>query len=287
SLQIAHVDLRQDAFDLLSLRLVPGRQHEAFAQAVHRLVASEPGPVGGDLEENAAVLAEVDGREVVAVAHGSRIEPGSGDVITPGKLLVLVLGAPCDVVDRAVSAEPPGVALHADVDLVADVAVCLVAYQAVLFPFAVEPHHVLQGFHCPLGRSAVKECTAETPDGVLPGDAAEGPGALRPFRPLDDFVLEAVPIAEAQYLLAETCLDLKRHIEGLEPVLPQAEGAFRNGVDRISYLPPADGSLPARGIREERDGRAGAAYVIAEVQMVRSRIVEVHGTLDETQTQNA
>ena len=53
--------------DLLALSLQERRQHQALAELVERLVDRETGPVGGDLEQYAVRLAEIERLEPVAV----------------------------------------------------------------------------------------------------------------------------------------------------------------------------------------------------------------------------
>ena len=60
-------DRLQAGFDLGAVGLEEGRQRESLAEVRRVLVGGEAGAVGGDLEEDAARLAEVERLEVVAV----------------------------------------------------------------------------------------------------------------------------------------------------------------------------------------------------------------------------
>ena len=80
--------------------LVARREREALAQVLERLVGSEAGADGGDLEEDAAGLAEVDRLEVEAVDDRGRMRACLGDPFAP-RLVILRLRGPGDVVDGA------------------------------------------------------------------------------------------------------------------------------------------------------------------------------------------
>src|SRR5262249_20037357 len=69
-----------------------------------RLVGGESGPDRGDLEENAARLAEIDGFKVEAVDHGRRPRAGVRNTILPGRVFVRKRG-PGDVVHGAGAAD--------------------------------------------------------------------------------------------------------------------------------------------------------------------------------------
>src|SRR5918999_1810376 len=86
--------------DLRPAVLEERRDRELLAERLERLVDREAGRAGGDLEQHAARLAEVDRAEVVAVDHRSGAAPALLDAAAPG-LVVLVLGRPGDVVHRS------------------------------------------------------------------------------------------------------------------------------------------------------------------------------------------
>ena len=89
---------------LLQVRRVAASSHsgsaEALAEGFDGLVDGEAGVVGGDLEEHAAGLAEVDGVEVGAVLDGVAGRC-CGDLRAPVELGGVVGGAEGDVVDGA------------------------------------------------------------------------------------------------------------------------------------------------------------------------------------------
>src|SRR5919204_6209287 len=62
--------------EALAQVLEGGRQREPLAEVLRRLVGREAGAEGGDLEEDAARLAEVDRAEVEAVDDGGRRRAG-------------------------------------------------------------------------------------------------------------------------------------------------------------------------------------------------------------------
>jgi hypothetical protein len=61
------LERRQNAFDFLSEWLKPGWEFKAFTEAFRRLVDAEPGRIGGQLEQHAAGLPEVNGVKVAPV----------------------------------------------------------------------------------------------------------------------------------------------------------------------------------------------------------------------------
>ncbi len=70
----------QPRLDLLALRLQERRQHELFAELVHRLVDAEARAVAGDLEQDAVRLAEVEAAEpeavhLAGVRHAQLVQP--------------------------------------------------------------------------------------------------------------------------------------------------------------------------------------------------------------------
>ena len=83
-----------------------GRQAQRLAEVLGVLVDREAGGERGDLEQDAARLAEVDRLEVVAVADvGVTSPPGRRDALLPGEV-VLVARGPRDVVDGARALAP-------------------------------------------------------------------------------------------------------------------------------------------------------------------------------------
>ena len=96
---------RQDRLDLGAEVLVVGRERQALAQVLERLVGGEPGADGGDFEENAARLAEVDRLEVETVDDRGRMRSGLGHAGAPGLVLVHLRG-PGDVMHGAGAGNP-------------------------------------------------------------------------------------------------------------------------------------------------------------------------------------
>src|ERR687891_1619187 len=86
--------------DLRPAVLEERRDRELLAERLERLVDREAGRAGGDLEQHAARLAEVDRAEVVAVDHRGGAAAALLDAPAP-RLVVLVLRCPRDVVHRS------------------------------------------------------------------------------------------------------------------------------------------------------------------------------------------
>src|SRR5690606_14209991 len=78
------------AFERGAAVFEPRRELESGAKRVRRLVHGETGPVRGDLEEDAAGLAEVDRAEVLPVADLGRDEAGAAEGVGPGALRLVV-----------------------------------------------------------------------------------------------------------------------------------------------------------------------------------------------------
>src|SRR6266851_3650060 len=91
----------QSRFDLRAARLEERRQSEFLAELLHRLVAGKAGTVGGDLEQDAVRLAEIEAAEIeavdlAAVGDAQLVEPRG-----PGMILRLVRRAEGDVMHAA------------------------------------------------------------------------------------------------------------------------------------------------------------------------------------------
>ena len=94
------LDRSQVRFDLAAQVLVVGRQRELLAEVLERLVDGEARAHRGDLEEDAAGLAEVDRLEVEAVDLRRRLGAGRDRLLAPLHVLLERRG-PGDVVDAA------------------------------------------------------------------------------------------------------------------------------------------------------------------------------------------
>src|SRR5439155_22851460 len=90
---------RQPAFDLRPVWLQPRRPHQPRAEAVGGLIDRKPRPVGGDLKEHAAGLAEVDRMEPEPVDDVADGHARFVDLLPPLPLLLVVGRAPGAVVN--------------------------------------------------------------------------------------------------------------------------------------------------------------------------------------------
>ena len=91
---------RQRALELRAQVLVLGREPQRLTEVVGRLVYGEAGRRGGDLEQDALRLTEVDRVEVVAVDHGRDMHARGGDPLLP-RHMVDIGRVPRDVMDGA------------------------------------------------------------------------------------------------------------------------------------------------------------------------------------------
>src|SRR5690606_7503243 len=133
-IQHPHLKRLQVGGDVLAVRLQPCRQHQLLPQRLNGFVDGEAGTVGGDFEQDAAPLPEVDGREVFAVDDGGHVETGRGHPLPPPFLLREAAGPPGDVVHGAGAAAARRYRLAPDVDDLPQVG--LSPYADVLAAFA-------------------------------------------------------------------------------------------------------------------------------------------------------
>ena len=95
------IEWSQARLDLGAVRLEEGRQRQPLAEVLGVLVRREAGTVGGDLEEDAARLPEVERLEVVAVDDVGDADAGRPHPVAPGPVLGVIGGAERDVMDPA------------------------------------------------------------------------------------------------------------------------------------------------------------------------------------------
>src|SRR5690606_3465489 len=114
--QHPHLKRLQVGGDVLAVRLQPCRQHQLLPQRLNGFVDGEAGTVGGDFEQDAAPLPEVDGREVFAVDDGGHVETGRGHPLPPPFWLREAAGPPGNVVHGAGAAAARRYRLAPDVD---------------------------------------------------------------------------------------------------------------------------------------------------------------------------
>src|SRR5690606_24544230 len=63
--RLAHAGFRKQPFDRRPVRFIPRRQHQRRSEPVKRFVPFEARPVRGDLDQDAARVPEIDGREII------------------------------------------------------------------------------------------------------------------------------------------------------------------------------------------------------------------------------
>ena len=211
--------------------LEPGGKAEAFAEGLGGLVDGEAGIVGGELEEDAAGFAEVDGVEVLAVE-----DFGSGEVLgdlgAPFQLGGVVGGAEGDVVDGAgAGAAEVGGWVDEDIDVVAEggwVGGRGEAEAIALGGGGLEAHEG-EGAGRLGGVELQHGDAVEAADGVGGGDVGEagsaggGGGGVG-----DEFDLHAGGVGEGEELFVEAA---RAAVEGDvlvdQALLPEGEGVGR------------------------------------------------------------
>src|SRR5207237_10355676 len=94
-------DRRQLPLEGRALSLEPRRQSESLAERLLRFVDEEPRAVGRDLEQDPVGQAVGERAEVLAVLHRRRVQADLAEALEPDLLLVVVCGAPRNVVNRS------------------------------------------------------------------------------------------------------------------------------------------------------------------------------------------
>src|ERR1700682_2673878 len=104
-------DGRKRFIEGLAPDIEPRWQAEGRTERLERFVDREAGPIGCDLEQNSAGLAEVNRLEVVALDHRRHVAPRLDQHLAPLTLMGGVGGSPGDVVhgaDRLLALGPFG-----------------------------------------------------------------------------------------------------------------------------------------------------------------------------------
>jgi hypothetical protein len=268
---------------MLAQRLVLGWQTQRLAQVLERLVHVEARPAGGQLEQHAAGLAEVDGVEVLAVDDLGGMRARLGNPFAPRLLLGVVLRRPRDVVDGPGSLDPPH--LGRGIDHVERAALLARKAPAVVSR-TLEAERTLEERHARLAVRAVRVYAGESEQGVLGRDAVRlGPqGRVREVIG-EERELEPLRVVEDQQAVVAVG---RGDALALQPALPEVQRLGRSHAPR-QVVDHASTRAPARGARELEEGedRPGGTALVAVVEVVDVRGVEVHGLLDQPQAEGA
>src|SRR5260370_41507972 len=114
--------------------------------------------------------------------------------------------------------------------------------------------------------------------GGVPGRFCLGPCSA------DQRQYEAVRIFEWQHGLAKTlfqCFMRDAHFD--KAMCPITDRTRRDTERRFLRKPDASAAGHSVFPRKEREDGAGMAFGVAVVEVIRSRVVEIHGFLDEAQ----
>ena len=122
------------------------------------------------------------------------------------------------------------------------------------------------------------------------GDSGSGPaGAGIRGGMGDELAHESVVVLECDHTLVFVACDRLVELDLLldQSLDPEADGAGQDRKGSYGYLPSA--LSPAASIRpgEERENASRIALLITEVEVIGRRVVEVYGTLDEPEPENA
>jgi hypothetical protein len=287
-------EVGQHRLDARPVGLQPGRQDQALAEGGGVLVDGEAGALGGELEQHAAGLHEVDRAEPEAVDHLGRSAAGAGDGVAQGLLVLAVGHRPREVVDAADApgaAAPLGVLAHVE-----DAAGAArgragedEAHPAVLLADALEAHHLGQEAFA-RGDLAQRGAGAVQPADLLGGrHGARVPGGEREgVRSLDQGKAQAVGIGEGQGALAEARGDrLDADAGGAQAALPGVEGPERHR--QVGLLDHADTRGAGLGVGPGEEGQVGSGVALAVrvEQVVGGGVVLVDALLDEPESHDA
>src|SRR5919106_2479116 len=256
------------------------RQHEPLPEGLDRLVGGEAGADRGDLEEDAARLAEVDRAEPEAVDYWRRPGPRCADTPLPG-LVVLHRRRPGDVVDSACAPEP---ALLAPVVAVGGAA-RLAAHLVGVLSLRREAERLREEAAAPVGVVAEGAHAVEALERVLLRDLrVAGDEGL--VRGLDDTQLEAEALRIGEREAVAVALDLDPLAS--EPVGPEVERRRRGDPpgDRVDH-PDAGVAAPRTGVLEEGDVGPRATLLVGVEEVIDGRVVLVDRLLDHPQPEHA
>ena len=251
-----------------------------FAQVVGVLVDREARAGGGQLEQHPARLAEVDAQEVLAVDDGRGALSGLDQARAPGLVLVVAI-APGDVVDGAGALEA-GRGRRVVVAVVRSTA----SRQLVLAGGGqLEPHDLGQDLVLLVAVSSVRADAVEALEGKLGRDVVRV-GGQRLVLGVHDRKLEIEPfgVVEPDRIVAPFDFDAL----GGEALGPEGErvGAGHAPAQPVDH--PGPGAPRGRvGEFEEGQDRPGRAALVAEVQVVDVRGVEVDRLLDQAHAEHA
>ncbi len=231
-------------------------------------------------------LAKIDRVEIVPIDHRRGLEPRLRDPLAYPELRGVVGNAPRDVVDRSRSpgaaheaadrahvndgsgptiadGESPGGAVFADGTEAERIHEHALGVIAVLRP----DRHAMKG---------VDRVLAWNAGCLSPGGPRLGPGAA------DELEHQPVVVPEGNHLPRRPLVcDSVTH----QPLDPESQCAWEHGEGRDGDLacPLAPGSRA--GPREEGHDAPRTTDLVAEVEMVRLRIVEIHGALDQPEAE--
>src|SRR5215831_696875 len=80
-------DPGKSSLDVSAIRLFPGRQLQLLTKSFERFVHEKSWRHGRNLEQYAARLTEIDGREVLPIEDLRHLQPASHQLFTNGELI--------------------------------------------------------------------------------------------------------------------------------------------------------------------------------------------------------
>lgn len=274
-----------------SVGFQPVGQFEFLAEVLEGFIGREAGWVGGYLEQGAAWFAEVDGVEILPVAHGSDPIPLLGEGGLPRQLLGVIGRAEGDVVDRTCAHAPSaefGPRHH--IYQLAEVARACVAATAVFFAQQLVAKAVGQQGGRGFGRAHPEGDAVEAAQGVCGGDVAGGGWGGRGrvyvcFLP-HQFQHHAIGVAKGEEGLAKAGFFAKGDLMSSQPLAPKVEGrvgdAVGHGRDFARAAHPASRHWPW----EKCQNGARLARVIAIVEVIGSGVVKIDCQFDKPLAEN-
>src|SRR5207245_5293634 len=246
-----------------------------------RLVGREAGPDGGDLEQHAARLPEVDRAEVEAVDHRSGIAAAGDDLLAPG-LVVFQRRGPRDVMDGARAAKSTRLGSRVvDVEGAARVASRLVAVR----PGALETQGLAEELMARVTAALKRPHARKALKSEVRGDFRMARDEWLVARRLsDELEAQALRVVEAKPVVFADAIDAGR---GQAP-RPEPERLIARHSEGGAVDHPCARAAPNQArILEEREVSARAAFLIRIEEVIDGGVVLVDGLLDQPEAHDA
>ncbi|MNI41536.1 hypothetical protein D3C73_957920 [compost metagenome] len=158
---------------------------------------------------------------------------------------------------------------------------------AVTFINALKPQGAGQRIRRPVRVSAVQNSAAEAFDRMLYRYSSERPGAERPVCAFHQLNPQPVIIREGEVPFRDPSHMGDRNLVSGEPLLPEAQRAFRHRISGYADLPAADTAFASGSPREEGNNGTWSTRFIPEIEMVHLRDIKIDRLFNQSQAKNS